>query len=69
MQATENDLRSKRPEEASEFEGAFGESEVNGDTDDVGDWVRGRGALEQVFIPVANGPFARGGGRDAGEGE
>ncbi len=65
VQAAEDDLRAAFAVPARECEGAPGEGQVDGDADDLREGVGGRRALQEVLVPVADGPLGRRRGRDA----
>jgi hypothetical protein len=51
------------------IEGSAGEGEVDADADHFGHGIEGRASIEQVLIPVGDGPMVGSGGGKAGEGE
>lgn len=64
VQAAEHHARPARPVPAGERVGTVREREVDGDADDRGKGIERRRPLQQVLVPVPDGPPRRGRGRE-----
>src|ERR1041385_4534111 len=69
METAENDDRAVSAKPVGELIGAFGESEMNGNGDNVRQLFNRDRASKEVFIPVLHTPMRRRGSGDTGERE
>ena len=69
VESAEDDLAAAAAIPVSQFVGAAGEGEVYGDADDSRHGARGWGTVEEVFVPVFNGPVVGSGGGETGQRE